>query len=121
MIELPDEVKASMFKKIGNRFIPNKLIDILPAFTWQCACGTANMGLYITKKGSIYGHCRSCGLRFFIHNYNILVQDDPFSFTKTKAKIVKCKNGVWSFWYPTARVRIFSPKRKRPKLKKLKL
>ena len=119
METLPKEVKAAMFEQVGKKFIPKEIIKDLPHFEWICTCGAHNMGLSLAKNGSITGYCYGCGLTFFINDWNILILKDPFSFTKDKPRITRCKNGWWSYWFPKGRVKVFSPKRKRLKFKRV--
>ena len=79
-------------------------------FTWGCLCGQRGLRVSVTRKGTIQGHCFSCGQTFFWNDVGLFYMDNPFCFIEETPQARKqMKNKGYTTWYPNHRVRQFTP------------
>lgn len=98
----------------NERLLSEDVLEKVVDYEWHCGCGQSGLRLSITKKGSIQGHCFSCGMTFFINDPQIFRFKNPLSFFKTETPVIKgMKGGGTTEWYPRSRVRVFYPKKSR--------
>jgi len=95
-------------KNIG--LLPEHIRDNVRDYRWKCGCGQSNLCVSVTKKGTIQGHCFTCGQTIFWNDNQIFGFSDVFGYTKEKVKPKRMKGGGFSYWYPRHRVRVFKPK-----------
>lgn len=91
------------------KLLPEHIRDDVRNFRWHCGCGQQGLCVSVTKKGTIQGHCFTCGTTVFWNDPQVFGFQDPFAYQKEMPKRKKMKGGGYSYWYPKHRVRVFKP------------
>jgi len=97
------------------KLLPDDLQETIARYAWNCGCGQEGLRLSVTKKGSIQGHCFSCGQTIFWNDPQIFRFENPFSYLKEDKVVAKWTvSGIATRWYPNHRVRVFTPSQRKP-------